>query len=107
MLKELPSTGVIMNVVSGSNDKVTSQFRITYAMILSIMRVQDMSLEGMISHSFSEAVHQREIDSVGTSHDDVAENLYPIAYIQAVSDLVIRTLHVAFTPLSKYNGWIV
>ena len=57
-VNQLPSTNVVMAIISGTRDLIKSQFKISYSMIMSIMRVQDLSLEGMISHSFSEAVHQ-------------------------------------------------
>ena len=68
---KLPSTNEVMGIISGTRDLITSQFRISYSMIMSIMRVQDLSLEGMISHSFSEAVHRsqtefRTYEKVGT-----------------------------------------
>lgn len=61
-VSHLPSTNIVMGIVSGTRDLVTSQFRISYSMIMSIMRVQDLSLEGMISHSFSEAVHRSKTE---------------------------------------------
>ena len=60
-----------MGIVSGTRDLVTSQFRISYSMIMSIMRVQDLSLEGMISHSFSEAVHRSKTEF--TTYNKVAK----------------------------------
>ena len=61
-VSHLPSTNIVMGVVSGTRDLVTSQFRISYSMIMSIMRVQDLSLEGMISPSFAEAVHRSKTE---------------------------------------------
>ena len=36
-VSQLPSTNIVMGIVSGTRDLVTSQFRISYSMIMSIM----------------------------------------------------------------------
>ena len=50
-VRDLPSTSVLMRIIQPSTDMITSQFRIDYSMILNVMRVEDMSLESMLSHS--------------------------------------------------------
>lgn len=62
LVRDLPCTSTVMRVIGPSQDCITSQFRIDYAMILNIMRVEDLSLENMLSNSFAEAVRMREID---------------------------------------------
>lgn len=62
LLDKLPSVSVLMNIIQPTTDAVKSRFKIDYSMIVNILRVQDLSLENMISHSFSEAVRLREID---------------------------------------------
>lgn len=39
---------------SGKPDVLTSQFRLSYSMILSLLRVEKISVEGMMTHSFKE-----------------------------------------------------
>ena len=62
LVRDLPSVSVIMNITEKTTDQVKSRFRISYAMILNIIRVQDLTLESMLSHSFLEAVRLRELD---------------------------------------------
>lgn len=48
-------------MLTGSSTKLQSQFRLTYNMILNLLRVEDMSVEGMIKRSFSEFATQRAL----------------------------------------------
>lgn len=49
-----PPQTLLRNMLTGSSTKLQSQFRLTYTMILNLLRVEDMSVEGMIKRSFSE-----------------------------------------------------
>ena len=53
----------LLLVVYRSSTKLQSQFRLTYNMILNLLRVEDMSVEGMIKRSFSEFATQRALTS--------------------------------------------
>jgi len=56
-----PPQTVLRNMLTGSSTKLQSQFRLTYTMILNLLRVEDMSVEGMIKRSFSEFATQRAL----------------------------------------------
>lgn len=56
-----PPQTVLRNMLTGSSTKLSSQFRLTYTMILNLLRVEDMSVEGMIKRSFSEFATQRAL----------------------------------------------
>ncbi|KAL3794566.1 hypothetical protein HJC23_008022 [Cyclotella cryptica] len=56
-----PDQVVLRNMLTGSSTKLQSQFRLTYTMILNLLRVEDMSVEGMIKRSFSEFATQRAL----------------------------------------------
>ena len=47
--------------MKGEARKLESQFRLTYTMILNLLRVEDMSVEDMIKRSFSEVETQRKL----------------------------------------------
>ena len=64
LVRDLPCVSVIMNIIQKSSDQVKSRFRTSYSMILNIIRVQDLSLENMLSHSFLEVVRLRELDQM-------------------------------------------
>jgi antiviral helicase SKI2 len=48
-------------MLTGQSTRLQSQFRLTYNMILNLLRVEDMSVESMISRSFSEFATQRAL----------------------------------------------
>jgi antiviral helicase SKI2 len=56
-----PPLPILRNMLTGSSTKLQSQFRLTYNMILNLLRVEDMSVEGMIKRSFSEFATQRAL----------------------------------------------
>ena len=56
-----PPLPILRNMLTGSSIRLQSQFRLTYNMILNLLRVEDMSVEGMIKRSFSEFATQRAL----------------------------------------------
>lgn len=59
-----------------------SQFRLTYSMILNLFRVEKISVEGMMSHSFKERVHshnqkkyEKELERVKTRIKEISLNI--------------------------------
>ncbi|GKY96387.1 hypothetical protein MPSEU_000598300 [Mayamaea pseudoterrestris] len=52
---------VLKQMLTGSSTLLSSQFRLTYNMILNLLRVEEMSVESMIARSFSEFATQRAL----------------------------------------------
>ena len=48
-------------MILGTPTKLESQFRLTYNMILNLLRVQVLRVEDMIRHSFSENAGQLQL----------------------------------------------
>ena len=59
--EEPPPQYILRNMLTGSSTLLSSQFRLTYNMILNLLRVEDMTVEGMIKRSFSEFATQRAL----------------------------------------------
>lgn len=57
--EQLPDLATLSRVLTGKPVKLQSQFRLKYAMILNLLRVEDMQVEDMIKRSFSEVHTQR------------------------------------------------
>ena len=73
-----PPQTMLKNMLTGSSTKLQSQFRLTYPMILNLLRVEDMSVEGMIKRSFSEFATQRALTN----------NEYPKLLIRGTKTLI-------------------
>mmetsp|Transcript_57247 Transcript_57247/g.66112 ORF Transcript_57247/g.66112 Transcript_57247/m.66112 type:complete len:1455 (-) Transcript_57247:106-4470(-) len=58
-----PPIGMLRNMLTGQSTMLKSQFRLTYNMILNLLRVEEMSVESMIKRSFSEFATQRALTS--------------------------------------------
>ena len=52
-------TGILNKMLLGQATKLSSQFRLTYNMILNLLRVEALKVEEMIKRSFSENASQR------------------------------------------------
>ncbi len=65
---EVPTDSTLKNTLTGSSTKLQSQFRLKYNMILTLMRVEDMSVEGMMRQSFSEFATQRAVGASDFVH---------------------------------------
>ncbi|KAH0556316.1 hypothetical protein GP486_005759 [Trichoglossum hirsutum] len=55
---EAPPTATLRNMILGDPTKLRSQFRLTYNMILNLLRVETLKIEEMIKRSFSENATQ-------------------------------------------------
>ncbi|KAJ7597378.1 antiviral helicase [Mycena floridula] len=57
--ESLPEQGTLHTTILGKPGKLSSQFRLTYNMILNLLRVEALKVEEMIKRSFSENASQR------------------------------------------------
>ncbi|KAJ5143872.1 uncharacterized protein N7515_002659 [Penicillium bovifimosum] len=55
---DAPSAATLKNMILGNPTKLRSQFRLTYNMILNLLRVEALKIEEMIKRSFSENATQ-------------------------------------------------
>ncbi|KAG5518298.1 hypothetical protein PMAC_003094 [Pneumocystis sp. 'macacae'] len=56
---ELPDINTLTRILLGNSAKLRSQFRLTYNMILNVLRVKTLRIEEMIKRSFSENMNQK------------------------------------------------
>ncbi|GBG28926.1 ATP-dependent RNA helicase DOB1 [Hondaea fermentalgiana] len=59
--RELQAMDVLSRMMTGTASRLTSQFRLTYAMILRLLRAAELSVADMIKRSFSEFGSQKLI----------------------------------------------
>eukprot|EP00457_Paulinella_chromatophora_P000515 gb/GEZN01000515.1/.p1 GENE.gb/GEZN01000515.1/~~gb/GEZN01000515.1/.p1 ORF type:complete len:714 (-),score=105.05 gb/GEZN01000515.1/:54-2195(-) len=57
---QIPDELDLKKIITGSPTKLESRFRLTYNMILNLLRQEDMKVEDMIKRSFSEAWMQKQ-----------------------------------------------
>ncbi|KAL0030068.1 hypothetical protein WJX79_004816 [Trebouxia sp. C0005] len=56
---DVPDEGDVRKMMTGKATKLESQFRLTYSMILNLLRVEDLKVEDMLKRSFAEFHAQR------------------------------------------------
>eukprot|EP01125_Pyxidicula_operculata_P018864 TRINITY_DN6765_c0_g1_i1.p1 TRINITY_DN6765_c0_g1~~TRINITY_DN6765_c0_g1_i1.p1 ORF type:complete len:1333 (-),score=325.04 TRINITY_DN6765_c0_g1_i1:37-4035(-) len=60
---DVPESGTLQKMITGQATKLLSQFRLTYNMILNLLRMSgQFKVEDMIKRSFSESSNQRSIN---------------------------------------------
>ncbi|EME29307.1 ATP-dependent RNA helicase [Galdieria sulphuraria] len=59
--EDLPEMNILRKVMIGQPVNLLSQFRLTYNMILNLLRTEDLQVEDMIRHSFCEAPYARDV----------------------------------------------
>lgn len=64
---DLPEEVAVRRLLTGSATKLTSQFRLTYNMMLNLLRAHDLSVEDMIKRSFSEFHVQKMVNASDTA----------------------------------------
>ncbi|XP_044744519.1 helicase SKI2W [Coccinella septempunctata] len=57
----LPAETTLKDMMMGRPQSLKSQFRLTYGMVLGLLRTEKLSVEGMMSRSFLEADHQKKM----------------------------------------------
>lgn len=62
-------------MILGTPGKLSSQFRLTYNMILNLLRVEALKVEEMIKRSFSENASQRLLPEHQKKVAEVSANL--------------------------------
>ena len=61
---DLPDENDVRRLLTGTAMKLESQFRLTYSMILNLLRVEDLKVEDMLKRSFAEFHSQRAAPEV-------------------------------------------
>jgi antiviral helicase SKI2 len=63
-------------MILGEPGKLSSQFRLTYNMILNLLRVEALKVEEMIKRSFSENTSQRLLPESQREVQEVKQSLF-------------------------------
>ncbi|KAK2738364.1 hypothetical protein FQN55_000572 [Onygenales sp. PD_40] len=82
---EAPPAGTLRHMILGDPTKLRSQFRLTYNMILNLLRVEALKIEEMIKRSFSENAtqallpeHQKQVQLSEASLEKIKREPCPI-----------------------------
>ncbi|XP_060530075.1 superkiller complex protein 2 isoform X2 [Cylas formicarius] len=90
---QIPLDTDLRAMMTGLPSKLVSQFRLTYGMVLSLLRVESLSVEGMMSRSFAEADHQKNVTDIRKELEKTERQL---------EELNMHQLSGYLEPLVKY-----
>ncbi|OJD21397.1 hypothetical protein ACJ73_07261 [Blastomyces percursus] len=102
---EAPPAGTLRHMILGDPTKLRSQFRLTYNMILNLLRVEALKIEEMIKRSFSENTtqallpeHQKQVQLSEASLEKIKRE--PCA----ICDIDMETCHEAAVEYSRLTA---
>eukprot|EP00127_Corallochytrium_limacisporum_P001487 Clim_evm7s60 gene=Clim_evmTU7s60 len=72
---EVPEANILYQMLMGKPTLLTSQFRLTYNMILNLLRVEEMRIEDVMRRSFSEAALQKSTPEAEADAQHIKHNL--------------------------------
>lgn len=78
---------LLNRMMLGQSTKLRSQFRVTYSMVLNLLRVETLRVEDMIKRSFSENTTQRLLPAQQQRLDDVNRSIQKLQPMLAQSQL--------------------
>ncbi|KAN0062287.1 Antiviral helicase ski2 [Thecaphora frezii] len=78
----LPESSTLHKMLLGQATKLQSQFRLTYNMILNLLRVETLKVEEMIKRSFSENAAQKMLPDQQRKAEEVERKLSKLPRVQ-------------------------
>jgi antiviral helicase SKI2 len=109
---ELPDETVCQQMILGKPTKLISQFRLTYNMILNLMRVEDIRVEDMIKRSFGEFNSQKDVPEKQMNLEKQEEKLKRIDTGNSIvcmydEPYLIDDYYEAFHQMNAANAWMM
>ena len=72
---DVPESSELHSMMLGQPTKLSSQFRVTYSMILNLLRVEHLRVEDMMKRSFGEDHQQSKLGNVRKKLQDLYEKI--------------------------------
>ncbi|KAK5578123.1 hypothetical protein RB653_003076 [Dictyostelium firmibasis] len=105
--KDIPEQATIESMILGTPSRLNSQFRLTYNMILNLLRVPDFKVEDMIKRSFSEFSSQKELPGIEKQIEKLQQQQKQLAQVDCIlGEPDIDHYFKLFSQAKKYNQHI-
>ncbi|KAN0036507.1 hypothetical protein ACTFIV_001804 [Dictyostelium citrinum] len=105
--KDIPEQATIESMILGTPSRLNSQFRLTYNMILNLLRVPDFKVEDMIKRSFSEFSSQKELPGIEKQIEKLQQQQKQLAQVDCIlGEPDIEHYYKLFSQAKKYNQQI-
>ncbi|KAN0035958.1 hypothetical protein ACTA71_005256 [Dictyostelium dimigraforme] len=105
--KDIPEQATIESMILGTPSRLNSQFRLTYNMILNLLRVPDFKVEDMIKRSFSEFSSQKELPGIEKQIEKLQQQQKQLAQVDCIlGEPDIDHYYKLFSQAKKYNQQI-
>lgn len=103
---DVPFVEKLREMMLGKPMKLVSQFRLTYAMILNLLRVENVSVEDMMSRSFREFNLQIKKPDNKLKLQDVEKQISSMQTLHENLQPLCKFYDVAHAYITEYNNFI-
>ncbi|TIB36339.1 hypothetical protein E3P86_02521 [Wallemia ichthyophaga] len=104
----IPETTTLQQMILGVPGKLNSQFRLTFNLILNLLRVETLKVEDMIKRSFSENASQRLLPDQQKQVEETEQRLALLHKLDRETSLPdLDTLYNVSASLVDVNAYIV
>ncbi|CED82946.1 antiviral helicase [Phaffia rhodozyma] len=102
---EIPEAQALHQMMLGTPNKLASQFRLTFSMLLNLLRVEALKVEEMIKRSFSENASQSLLPDQQEKVAEIERALSQLTKLDCSPEL--SPFYDASTELVYLNSWII
>lgn len=103
---EVPNDIVLKTMITGQPKNLESKFRLTYAMILNLFRVESVSVEDMMSHSFKEFETQSTKPNTLAELEKFEQEISKIPELGAHMEPLCRYFDCAYGYITTYQRFM-
>ena len=104
----IPETTTLQQMILGVPGKLNSQFRLTFNLILNLLRVETLKVEDMIKRSFSENASQRLLPDQQKQVEETEQRLALLQKLDRETSIPdLDTFYNVSAALTDVNAYIV
>lgn len=103
----VPTEVDLRTMIMGRPMRLESKFRLTYAMILNLLRVESVTVEDMMSHSFMEFGAQTKVPENKVKLKEAEEQISSMQELSEHMQPLCKFYDVAFEYIEQWNCFMV
>lgn len=103
---DVPHEEVLKEIITGRPKKLESKFRLTYKMILSLFRVESVTVEDMMSHSFKEFETQSKKPDTMAQLEKAEQQMSTIPLLGEHLEPLCQFYECAYEYLQQYKKFM-
>lgn len=103
----VPTEVDLRTMIMGRPMRLESKFRLTYAMILNLLRVESVTVEDMMSHSFMEFGAQTKVPENKVKLKEAEEQISTMQELSEHMQPLCKFYEIAYEYIQQWNSFMV